>query len=240
MAINNCLNSQPIAIYNKKAMDYLKHYDKLVSRAKARILESGVYRERHHIIPRSEGGLDEDANLVYLTAREHFIAHWLLYRANPHIPSRAYSFWRMCNGKGKVSTEDWIVIPSRAYEEGKLAFSRTISKTLTGKPKSPEHIAKVAAANTGQKRDASARRNMSNAAKSRELSVGFFKMLEAREAQNKKQMKPVAMLDPNTKEKLKVFDSMKDAALFINRDTANITAAIKNSRKCAGYFWENL
>jgi hypothetical protein len=38
------------------------------------------YTEKHHIIPRSLGGNDNDTNLVALTAREHFICHMLLIR----------------------------------------------------------------------------------------------------------------------------------------------------------------
>lgn len=36
------------------------------------------YTERHHIIPKSLGGDDSNANLVRLSAREHFVVHWLL------------------------------------------------------------------------------------------------------------------------------------------------------------------
>jgi hypothetical protein len=37
-----------------------------------------TYVENHHIIPKSLGGYDTKENLVYLTAREHYIAHLLL------------------------------------------------------------------------------------------------------------------------------------------------------------------
>lgn len=40
------------------------------------------YYEKHHIIPKAFGGSDEKSNLVKLTYREHFLAHWLLARAN--------------------------------------------------------------------------------------------------------------------------------------------------------------
>ena len=38
------------------------------------------YKENHHIITRCFGGTDEKSNMVYLTAREHFICHLLLVR----------------------------------------------------------------------------------------------------------------------------------------------------------------
>lgn len=39
-----------------------------------------VYYESHHIIPRCVGGTNDKTNLVLLTAREHFICHFLLIR----------------------------------------------------------------------------------------------------------------------------------------------------------------
>jgi len=36
------------------------------------------YSESHHIIPKSIGGKDKRTNKTYVSAREHFILHWLL------------------------------------------------------------------------------------------------------------------------------------------------------------------
>jgi len=56
---------------------YTKCYNSIIANAKARILVNR-YTERHHIIPKSLGGDNSKENLVKLTAREHFICHWLL------------------------------------------------------------------------------------------------------------------------------------------------------------------
>ena len=40
--------------------------------------DSGEYTEKHHIVPRSMNGGDEPSNLIALTFRKHFLAHWLL------------------------------------------------------------------------------------------------------------------------------------------------------------------
>lgn len=40
--------------------------------------KSDCYCESHHIVPRCMNGTDEKANIVNLTAREHYIAHILL------------------------------------------------------------------------------------------------------------------------------------------------------------------
>lgn len=58
-------------------MNYVKLYDNLVKNALGR--ESvDCYTENHHIRPRCIGGKDDLSNMVSFTAREHFMAHWLL------------------------------------------------------------------------------------------------------------------------------------------------------------------
>ena len=62
-------------------MDYTKHYNLLIERAKNRLLE--CYTERHHIVPRCMGGSDDLDNLVDLTPEEHYVAHQLLVKMHP-------------------------------------------------------------------------------------------------------------------------------------------------------------
>lgn len=58
-------------------MNYLVTYNKLIQHRRDNLIVDG-YCEMHHIVPRSEGGSNDESNLVKLTAREHFIAHLLL------------------------------------------------------------------------------------------------------------------------------------------------------------------
>lgn len=62
-------------------MNYKNHYEKLITRARDRIIEG--YLENHHILPKCMGGTNDKINLVKLTAREHFIAHVLLVKIHP-------------------------------------------------------------------------------------------------------------------------------------------------------------
>nr|DAL11098.1 MAG TPA_asm: HNH endonuclease [Bacteriophage sp.] len=64
-------------------MDWHRHYDALMHRAVGRVLSG--YTERHHVIPRCMGGDDTKANIVMLTAKEHFVAHKLLVRMYPKV-----------------------------------------------------------------------------------------------------------------------------------------------------------
>lgn len=43
-----------------------------------RYLTPAGYVERHHVSPKSVGGTNDAHNIVKLTAREHFVCHWLL------------------------------------------------------------------------------------------------------------------------------------------------------------------
>ena len=58
-------------------MNYQKIYDLIINRGVTRNLKN-VYIERHHILPKSLGGTNKKDNIVELTAREHFICHFLL------------------------------------------------------------------------------------------------------------------------------------------------------------------
>jgi hypothetical protein len=146
-------------------MDYKKHYELLIETRRNRIVDVSSYYEKHHIIPRSMCGTDDDNNLILLTAREHFIAHWLLWRIHRN-QQMAFAFFCMCkmsNYSDKVS--------SRAYEEAKLVrsefiiqFNKTyhlgkklskneieiISRRFKGVSKSIEHKEKISKSLTGK------------------------------------------------------------------------------------------
>jgi hypothetical protein len=59
-------------------MDYRKIYNSLIKKALERPIDKNIYYEKHHILPKSKGGSNAKSNLVYLTGREHFVAHMLL------------------------------------------------------------------------------------------------------------------------------------------------------------------
>lgn len=118
-----------VYLYN---MDYQKHYDNLMASRlllkKQRYIErkNGVYYEGHHIIPKYLGGTGvsfnglKNDNIVYLTAREHFLAHWLFWRIKRDRQS-ALAFHKMMSSNKNQNR----IVSSRAYEEARLAFSET-------------------------------------------------------------------------------------------------------------------
>jgi hypothetical protein len=62
-------------------MNYSLHYNKLIARARNRIIDE--FTESHHIIPRCMGGTDDLSNIVDLTPEEHYLAHQLLVKIYP-------------------------------------------------------------------------------------------------------------------------------------------------------------
>lgn len=103
-------------------MNYQKLYNNLIKKAQVRQKEEPLsgYKEKHHIKPRSLGGLDENDNLVELTAREHFLAHYLLFKMYSGYRrckmAKAYMF--MCNNSNKTN--------GRSYENARLHYVRGI------------------------------------------------------------------------------------------------------------------
>lgn len=114
-------------------MDYIRNYFFLVNKAKAK--NTSGYLELHHIIPRcvfdedlfdKKGIADVNAreNVVLLTAREHFVAHWLLHRAFPPNKKLGLAFWAMA---GMISPDHQrsYIPSSRAVEEARIAAANS-------------------------------------------------------------------------------------------------------------------
>lgn len=110
-------------------MNYQAIYNQIVDRAKDRQLT--CYKERHHILPRCMGGSNKEDNLVELTAREHFLVHWILVRIHPDNNKLKYAFWGMCNQKSR-GQEGRYIPTSRTYLEARELFSKTQSENMIG------------------------------------------------------------------------------------------------------------
>jgi hypothetical protein len=103
------------------------------------------YSENHHIIPKSLGGDNSRSNLVFLTAREHFIAHALLTRMTiGDDRNKMLSAMFFLKGKGLRKE---VYINGRLYENLKKAYSAS----RKGVKLSPEHVEKVRQAIIGTK-----------------------------------------------------------------------------------------
>jgi hypothetical protein len=101
-------------------MNYKRLYDSIISKAKtargSRDISAG-YFEMHHILPKCLGGGDEQSNLVKLTAREHFIVHWLLCKIHKNY-KLASAFNMMCRiGHGQCRNSRFYSIARKNFSE---------------------------------------------------------------------------------------------------------------------------
>lgn len=108
-------------------MNYKKIYDSLIFKRK--FLEPVIegYKELHHIIPRCMGGSESEDNLVFLTAREHYVAHRLLW-SHYRLPSLAHAWFSMV----RKDPNQQRVISAREYEAARQAHSEVLKITMKG------------------------------------------------------------------------------------------------------------
>jgi len=127
-------------------MNYQRIYDQLIKKRQDEILKKPTYFETHHIKPRCLGGSNDKSNLVRLTAREHFIAHYLLakiYGGRLWTPVYFMSKSGTNSAKGYASE-------GRLYEAARLRHIEWMRKDFSGEGNpffgmrhTPETLAKI-------------------------------------------------------------------------------------------------
>jgi hypothetical protein len=133
-------------------MNYRRIYSELISRAlnENRSKQNGIY-EKHHILPRSLGGNNDTTNLVLLTPREHYIAHWLLYKQHDgqDKAKMVYAFFMM----SRVNPNQKRTVSSHEYNRAKHAMQKNctgINNPNYGKnPFTPAQLAHMSLSKLG-------------------------------------------------------------------------------------------
>jgi hypothetical protein len=145
-------------------MNYAKHYELLCSRGQVRQLQD-TYVEVHHIVPKCLGGANTSENLTTLTAREHFIAHWLLSRMYPKDRKIQLAFKMMCDVKyGRRYTPSSRVIAEARKNVAILNSEHQTGKSraeILGEEKAKEVLAKISKTKTGSKASVETRKKIS-------------------------------------------------------------------------------
>jgi hypothetical protein len=146
---------------------YTRWYYQIINRAQSRRLPNDCYIETHHIIPKCLGGNDNKDNLVELTAREHFIVHWLLSKMVVETRQK-YQMWNAfsCMLYRERPGQHRYKVSSRIFESIKIAGSKIKSEQFSGKnnpmygkrgelsphygkKKSADHLAKLSESHKG-------------------------------------------------------------------------------------------
>ena len=172
----NGLLKQSSCFYQMVNDHYYARYQRFIDSLKNQVV--GGYSEVHHIVPISMGGSNDKSNLIALTARQHYVAHWILARALGGSAARAFF---MMSNFGKYGA-----VNSTTYEKARKEYAKQVSLQLKGKPSqcdfsdatrqkmreakigrklSPEHIEKVRQAQIGRVYDNDFRRKISEAKK---------------------------------------------------------------------------
>ena len=111
---------------------YLAKYEKFISSIKQKGKRSLAYSEFHHVVPRCIGGTDSLENLIELTAREHFVAHWLLWKTYDKNVKLSFAFWSMCclpsAGRDYFEKISNYFKNSKIYEKLKIEIANETSK----------------------------------------------------------------------------------------------------------------
>lgn len=110
---------------------YTTWYYDIINKAKSenRVKSKDQYYESHHIIPKSLGGNNTKENLVLLTAREHFIIHWLLTKMVivENKMKMFFAFYNMSRNNKKQKRN----LTSRQFEICKLYNNKIKNKFKT-------------------------------------------------------------------------------------------------------------
>lgn len=102
-------------------MNYTRQYNQLISKAISHPYEG--YTECHHIVPKCLGGDNSKSNLVMLSAKQHFVAHHLLFKI--HGGSKLANAWyAMCRiGRGQSERS----VNARMFDKVKRKRSELLS-----------------------------------------------------------------------------------------------------------------
>ena len=116
-------------------MNYKRIYDEIINNAKSRGLNKKLldgYYECHHIIPKCMNGTNDKDNLVLLSALEHYICHYLLWKSNKENKSLFLAYHKISFSKTAHQKRNFK-ISSKQYEILRIENSKVKSFQTIGK-----------------------------------------------------------------------------------------------------------
>jgi hypothetical protein len=160
-------------------LHYLNRYNKFIDALKEQTIDG--YYELHHIIPKSSGGSNDKSNLVALTARQHYIAHWLLWKTYGGNLSRAFF---MMSSVGRYQR-----VNSKTYDKARKDYSVQVKIQMANKPNIPkftlEHRDKLRQAKLGTKRSEETKEKIRKSRLGKKMSKEFCqKVSEAKKGKS--------------------------------------------------------
>jgi hypothetical protein len=123
---------------------YSRIYDAIIDSAHRRNFASRKqakkelgYVEKHHIVPKCIGGSDDSSNLIFLTAKEHFVCHHLLTKMFESVDISRQMRFALNKMSRKSSTQKRVNITARMFDKIRKDFAADISSMNSGRVNGP-------------------------------------------------------------------------------------------------------
>ena len=134
-----------------KALDN-ESYDSYINRILSLRPNKKVSRaqQRHHILPKSRGGSNDEDNLIWLYASEHATAHYLYSKEHPDDAGMAYAADILAHKDGQLLSDEEI---NEIAERNSICQSKRVSgegNPMWGKKQSEESKRKNAESQKGK------------------------------------------------------------------------------------------
>jgi hypothetical protein len=152
---------------NKYSKTYQRIIDKAISRNFTSRNQAKIvlgYVEKHHIIPKCIGGSEEKSNLVYVTAKEHFVCHHLLTKMFDDVEIARKMRFAMNKMARKSLNQQRIRVTARIFEKMRRDFvedMKILHSNRVRMPLTDEHKKSISISSKGHKKSEETRQKMS-------------------------------------------------------------------------------
>lgn len=181
---------------------------------------------RHHILPKALGGGNEEANLIILTCREHFIAHLILWKCYGGKMTKSFHFMR-----NKRMSQP-LHLSSCQFQ--RLVKERTLSSMGQGNPFYGKH-------HTEETRALMSKNHKSNFSTITRQKISIANTGKNNGSFGKTGEKSPTHRDILCIEENKIYKGVREASRKKNTPHTNIIRACKNfSYTAGGFHWKYL
>lgn len=216
-------------------MNYKMHYDKLIE-TRRNLDRQNIYTEKHHIIPICMGGNNSKENIINLTAREHFLAHWLLWRIhkNDKLANAFYAMTRKSENQKRL-----ISYSSIGYAEAKEACAAATSRRFKGVPKSEEQRKKMSESAKGKLKSKDHRNNLSKALIGKKLSKERVEKMRINSKGGKNPRAKVVSVRNEELELIHTFQTITETSIYFGVSRKKIERTIKSNTKLKNLYFSH-
>jgi len=198
-------------------------YNEYIERIKSSNRKIEPPYHKHHIVPRSLGGTNNESNLIILYFEEHYYAHKLLAIENPDNDKLNYAWWLMCHIRKTLE-----YVTAEEYAEAKYRHSILMSQN------NPNKDGKSAKKRMGQKHtEESKEKNRQSQLKNRECGIGNLNPPPPMHGKDHARARKVRCNETG-----QVFNYCREAADWANIAYSTLCCHLKGHTKTAGgYTW---